>query len=379
MTVSVFDLFSVGIGPSSSHTVGPMRAANQFVATFVHDRVHDVSTIRVDLYGSLAATGAGHGTMSAILLGLEGCRPESITSEHKERRLAEIEECGRTRIDSIVPVPLTEHDIVLHPEIVLPTHPNGMTFTATDAQGQVIATETYFSVGGGFIVTEQSSRGGEHTCSVAFPYGSAQELLDLCDRRDISISQLALHNELCCRTEQDVRSGLLHLRDVMVECEQRSITREGMLPGRLEVRRRAKAWYERLCAEDPTRKPEFAEDWVNLVALAVNEENASGGRIVTAPTNGAAGIVPAVLHTQRTTPRPVARIQRRPRYDFYSLLEPSDPYSRNGRRSPEPRWVARVKSAQRPRWPRPHSPKSSVARHVKWRTPPRSQWNIASV
>lgn len=236
-------------------------------------------------------------TMSAILLGLEGCQPETITTEHKERRLAEIAASGVTRIGGVIPVPLTERDIDLHPDIVLPTHPNGMTFTAAGPHGRVLATETYFSVGGGFIVTEQTSgNSGQHPCSVALPYVSAQELLDICDRLDVSISEAALRNETCCRTENEVRAALLHLRDVMVECEQRSIAREGLLPGGLRVRRRAKVWYDRLNAEDPTRKPEFAEDWVNLVALAVNEENASGGRVVTAPTNGAAGIVPAVLH-----------------------------------------------------------------------------------
>lgn len=298
MTISVFDLFTIGIGPSSSHTVGPMRAANQFVVA-LRRRGHldDLEAMRVDLFGSLAATGAGHGTMSAILLGLEGCQPETITTEHKERRLAEIAASGVTRIGGVIPVPLTERDIDLHPDIVLPTHPNGMTFTAAGPHGRVLATETYFSVGGGFIVTEQTGgNSGQHPCSVALPYVSAQELLDICDRLDVSISEAALRNETCCRTENEVRAALLHLRDVMVECEQRSIAREGLLPGGLRVRRRAKVWYDRLNAEDPTRKPEFAEDWVNLVALAVNEENASGGRVVTAPTNGAAGIVPAVLH-----------------------------------------------------------------------------------
>lgn len=271
MTISVFDLFTIGIGPSSSHTVGPMRAANQFVVA-LRRRGHldDLEAMRVDLFGSLAATGAGHGTMSAILLGLEGCQPETITTEHKERRLAEIAASGVTRIGGVIPVPLTERDIDLHPDIVLPTHPNGMTFTAAGPHGRVLATETYFSVGGGFIVTEQTSgNSGQHPCSVALPYVSAQELLDICDRLDVSISEAALRNETCCRTENEVRAALLHLRDVMVECEQRSIAREGLLPGGLRVRRRAKVWYDRLNAEDPTRKPEFAEDWVNLVALAV--------------------------------------------------------------------------------------------------------------
>ncbi|BBX75695.1 L-serine ammonia-lyase [Mycobacterium shinjukuense] len=298
MTISVFELFTVGIGPSSSHTVGPMRAANRFVDTLRSDRrLHLVGTVQVDLYGSLAATGAGHGTMSAILLGLEGFRPELITAEIKELRLGEIAASATTWIDGMVPVPLTEGDIALHPDVVLPTHPNGMTFTAFDSRGSVLATRTYFSVGGGFVVTDQDNpNGAQHACPMALPYTSAAELLDICDRLDLAISEVALRNESCCRTEDEVRGALLHLRDVMVECAQQSIARDGLLPGGLQVRRRAKRWYDRLCTEDPTRKPEFAEDWVNLVALAVNEENASGGRVVTAPTNGAAGIVPAVLH-----------------------------------------------------------------------------------
>ncbi|AXN47618.1 L-serine dehydratase 1 [Mycobacterium marinum] len=298
MTISVFELFTVGIGPSSSHTVGPMRAANEFIATLRSAGQRDaVAAVQIDLFGSLAATGAGHGTMSAVLLGLEGFQPEAISSEAKERRLAEIAESGVTRIDGTVAVPLTEGDVKLHPDVVLPTHPNGMTLTATDSGGRVLATETYFSVGGGFIVTAGSDHSDDrHSCRTPLPYSSGQELLDICDQFGISISEVALRNESCCRSAQDVRSGLLHLRDVMVECEQQSISRDGLLPGSLQVRRRAKSWYERLNAEDPNRKPEFAEDWVNLVALAVNEENASGGRVVTAPTNGAAGIVPAVLH-----------------------------------------------------------------------------------
>lgn len=348
MTISVFDLFTIGIGPSSSHTVGPMRAANQFVVA-LRRRGHldDLEAMRVDLFGSLAATGAGHGTMSAILLGLEGCQPETITTEHKERRLAEIAASGVTRIGGVIPVPLTERDIDLHPDIVLPTHPNGMTFTAAGPHGRVLATETYFSVGGGFIVTEQTSgNSGQHPCSVALPYVSAQELLDICDRLDVSISEAALRNETCCRTENEVRAALLHLRDVMVECEQRSIAREGLLPGGLRVRRRAKVWYDRLNAEDPTRKPEFAEDWVNLVALAVNEENASGGRVVTAPTNGAAGIVPAVLHYAIHYTSAGAGTPTMSPCDSCSLLEPSDRCSRSEHRSPEPRSAVRARSVR---------------------------------
>ncbi|WP_205875715.1 L-serine ammonia-lyase [Mycobacterium camsae] len=298
MTISVFDLFTVGIGPSSSHTVGPMRAANAFAAALARDhQIDHLQAVRVDLYGSLAATGAGHGTMSAILLGLEGFRPETITVQTKERRLAEMAAAGTIRIGNVTSVPFTEHDINLHPDVVLPLHPNGMTFTATGPRAEVLATQTYFSVGGGFVVAEHGDLDDTpHHCPTALPYGSAEELLDICDRTGASISTVALRNESCCRTEQEVRSELLHLRQVMIDCERQSIARDGLLPGGLQVRRRAKALHARLSAEDPARSPEFAQDWVNLVALAVNEENASGGRVVTAPTNGAAGIVPAVLH-----------------------------------------------------------------------------------
>ncbi|OBB60540.1 L-serine ammonia-lyase [Mycobacterium sp. 852013-51886_SCH5428379] len=296
MTVSVFDLFTVGIGPSSSHTVGPMRAAARFVGSLQSaDLLSRTASVSVVLYGSLAATGAGHGTMSAVLLGLEGCEPESITTDHKERRLAEIATSGEIRLAGAVVVALTEDDFVCRPDEVLPRHPNGMTFTATDQHGHELASRSYCSIGGGFIV-DANGVTEEPSDPVELPYSSAVELLAICDEQQCPISQVALRNELSRRSESQVRTGLLHIRDVMAECERQSITREGVLPGVLGVRRRAKAWYERLTVEDPERDPQFAQDWVDLVALAVNEENASGGRVVTAPTNGAAGIVPAVLH-----------------------------------------------------------------------------------
>ncbi|KUI26341.1 L-serine ammonia-lyase [Mycobacterium sp. GA-2829] len=295
MTVSVFELFSVGIGPSSSHTVGPMRAAARFADALRRDGVlGDVSGVRVDLYGSLAATGAGHGTMAAVLLGLEGLRPETVTTDEYDEALARIRSTGCTCIGGVTPVPLTEDAICLHPDEVLPRHTNGMTFTAT-AGDRTVATATYFSVGGGFVVGEHD----EATDDVFAPplaYSSSQALLEICDTHGLTISEVALRNETSRRAEAEIRAQLLHIRDVMVDCAARGMARDGLLPGPLGVRRRAKRWYDRLRAEDPDRTPEFAHDWVDLVALAVNEENASGGRMVTAPTNGAAGIVPAVLH-----------------------------------------------------------------------------------
>ena len=298
MTISVFQLFSVGIGPSSSHTVGPMRAAGMFVDELVAgDLVDHVADVRVDLYGSLAATGAGHGTMPAILLGLEGYRPETIETDEMERRLAVIRAEGKIWLAGRIVIALTESDIALHPFRQLDHHPNAMTLTATSVHGEEVCRETYYSVGGGFVVTEADLKGPE----AGQPgddngFRSAAELLTLTAYDRISVSQAMMRQECVSRTEAQVRERLLHIRDVMVACENKGMSRDGYLPGNLRVRRRARAWFLRLNAEDPHRDPAFAEDWVNLVALAVNEENASGGRIVTAPTNGAAGIIPAVLH-----------------------------------------------------------------------------------
>lgn len=299
MTISVFDLFSVGIGPSSSHTVGPMRAAARFVDDLqTLAAVDAVADVRADLYGSLAATGAGHGTFTAVLLGLEGHRPEEILSADLEARVDAMRATGTIQLAGTHPIRLSEQDLILRPLTILPFHPNGMTLTAVDADGRELHRQTYFSVGGGFVVSEAETL--DATPRTADPqslaFGSAKELLELCHRRTCSVGELMLAVECENRAEDEVRRRLLHIRDVMVECEKRGVSRAGYLPGTLRVRRRAKDWYDRLIAEDPERLPEFAVDWVNLVALAVNEENASGGRIVTAPTNGAAGIVPAVLH-----------------------------------------------------------------------------------
>ena len=304
MTISVFDLFTVGIGPSSSHTVGPMRAAARFVeglrcgAFDRVDRLSRVAGVRVDLYGSLAATGAGHGTQPAILLGLDGHLPETIRTEVKEARLAELRSGADLLLGGEVPVQVREQDMVLHPLTVLPTHPNGMRLTAVDRDGDTVAAETYFSIGGGFVVTEAEASAAESgpEPTLGLTFSSAEELLKLTETEALSISEVMLAHETATRSEAEVRERLLHIRDVMVECERNGITHTGVLPGGLQVRRRAHEWFTRLNAEDPDRSAEFAEDWVNLVALAVNEENASGGRVVTAPTNGAAGIIPAVLH-----------------------------------------------------------------------------------
>ncbi|MGI9823827.1 L-serine ammonia-lyase [Agromyces sp. Marseille-Q5079] len=297
--VGVFDLFKIGIGPSSSHTVGPMHAAADYVAR-LGSAAADVARLDVELYGSLAATGRGHGTFTAVLLGLEGRRPDAISSAEVERRTAEIAQSGRIRLAGVVELPYGVDDLVLSPRTVLPRHSNAVRFAAFDADGGVLDEATYYSIGGGFIVRDGDGdgdvRGRVESAPVPHPYANADDLLRRCAIEGLSIAELAMRNETAATGEDEVRAGILRIRDAMLECVATGIRRDGVLPGGLSVRRRAPEWHARLLREDPDRSPEFAQEWVNLVALAVNEENAAGGRVVTAPTNGAAGIVPAVLH-----------------------------------------------------------------------------------
>lgn len=309
MWPSVFDLFSIGIGPSSSHTVGPMRAANRFVADLrARGELSTTVSVEVELFGSLAATGAGHGTMTAILLGLEGHQPELITTETKDERIAAMLASGEVLLGGEVSIPLTADDMVLHAGTTVPPHPNTMLLKAFDADGACLAKRFYYSVGGGFVLDEDEF-GADGTVDdtdgtrTAVPYGSAADLLAACAERGCSVSEVAMLNESVTRSRDEVRGGVLAIWDVMDRCVRRGVTTEGELPGGLGVHRRAKGWRDRLVVDDPIRSMSYAEDWVNLVALAVNEENAAGGRVVTAPTNGAAGIIPAVLHyARRYTP-----------------------------------------------------------------------------
>jgi L-serine dehydratase len=297
MSISVFDLFKVGIGPSSSHTVGPMRAAAEFVAA-LGTRALDVHELRVHLYGSLAATGRGHGTFSAVLLGLEGNRPDEILPDQVDERLARITTEGTVRIAGARELPFRESDIVLHPLTVLERHSNAMRFEVLDADGEPIDSATFYSVGGGFIVREGESETVQGTdVAEPLPFATAAELLQHCAEQGVGFSGVMLRNELATRSLDEIRAGILRIRDVMVDCVASSLSRDGLLPGGLQVRRRAPDWYRRLQAEGGAgNNPAYWQEWVNFIALAVNEENASGGRVVTAPTNGAAGIIPAVLH-----------------------------------------------------------------------------------
>ncbi|UKA54641.1 L-serine ammonia-lyase [Arthrobacter sp. FW305-BF8] len=307
MAVGVFDLFSIGIGPSSSHTVGPMRAAAVFAEELTSSGVLErVASLRVDLYGSLAATGHGHGTMTAVLLGLEGFHPELILPDEVEERLGSIAETGTLQLAGSVPLPYGVADMVLRPLTVLPRHTNGMTFTVFDAAGSELRKATFFSVGGGFIVREGEEDAAQQELDeskkeLPLPFRTAAELLKHCQNTSLSISDVMRVNEEDSRTEYEIREGLLHIYSVMEGCVEVSLKREGLLPGGLKVRRRAPDWHERLLKEGRDhggdyRDPKYWQEWVNLIALAVNEENASGGRVVTAPTNGAAGIIPAVLY-----------------------------------------------------------------------------------
>ena len=300
MALSVFDLFSVGIGPSSSHTVGPMRAAVQFAERLREDEVLTrVHRVKAELFGSLGATGLGHGSPAAVKLGLSGERPEVCEPRDVGDLLTRIREHGRLSLLGEHEIGFDEdEDLVLHRRKSLPLHPNGMTFTAWGEGEEPLSSHTYYSVGGGFVIGEDASgstRIVADSTPVPHPFTTGDQLLAICRETGLSMAQVMLQNELAWRSEEEVRSGLVHLWSVMSECIDNGMSTEGVLPGGLRVRRRAPELYRRLRSEGSSDDPLRGMDWLTLYALAVNEENAAGGRVVTAPTNGAAGIIPAVL------------------------------------------------------------------------------------
>ncbi|MCA3217487.1 MAG: L-serine ammonia-lyase [Burkholderiales bacterium] len=305
MAVSVFDLFKIGIGPSSSHTVGPMRAARRFVQRLAHDGVlARVTRVRTELHGSLGATGKGHGSDKAVLLGLEGEEPDQVDVESIEPRLHDIRSTGRLRLAGGPAIAFTEATDLAFLTKPLPFHANGMTFIAFDERGDELARRIYYSVGGGFVVSEELAADGSlqkkiapDTTVLPHPFHSGAELLALAERERCSIAQLMRRNERHWRGDAEIDAGLRAIWNAMQGCVDRGLRAEGVLPGPFKVKRRAPGLYRKLAVPGAgVTDPLAVMDWVNLFALAVNEENAAGGRVVTAPTNGAAGIVPAVLH-----------------------------------------------------------------------------------
>jgi L-serine dehydratase len=306
MAVSVFDLFKIGIGPSSSHTVGPMRAARQFVARLQHSGVlEQTTTVRCWLHGSLGATGKGHASDVAVLLGLSGHEPDTVEVDRIPALLAEVRDSQHITLAGTQRIAFHERDDLLFMRAPLPFHANGMRFVALDAEGKELAERIYYSVGGGFIVSDEVAADGSRQKVIApdatvlpLPFTSGDALLVLAQCEGLSIAQIMRRNEQHWRSDADIDAGLLHIWQVMQDCVKRGCATPGFLPGPFKVKRRAQGLYQALTAnpESALRDPLQVMDWVNLYALAVNEENAAGGRVVTAPTNGAAGIIPAVLH-----------------------------------------------------------------------------------
>lgn len=298
MNTSIFEIFKIGIGPSSSHTVGPMRAAREFAATLQSQAVLDqVARVRVELYGSLALTGHGHGTDRAILLGLLGEVPDEVDPASIEGRIKGIRTDDRIRLLGLSEIAFVEaRDLLFHKDQILPGHPNAMRFSAIDAAGKQVQTAVYYSVGGGFISREGEPPSARNAVkSPPYPFSSAADLLRMGDERSLPMWQLILENEKTWRSEEAVRKYLERIWLVMQDCVARGLKTEGILPGGLNVRRRAPKLARKL-GEIGASDPLAPMDWVNVFAMAVNEENAAGGRVVTAPTNGAAGIIPAVAH-----------------------------------------------------------------------------------
>lgn len=300
MAVSVFDMFKIGIGPSSSHTVGPMRAALAFCEDLKEKgKLVETAAVVVKLYGSLALTGIGHGTDKAVILGLLGETPRGVDPDAIEGMLEQVRTAKRITLLGEREIAFdSEEGIEFHKEERLPRHSNGMGLVAFGADGNVLYDDIFYSIGGGFIVREGEDEGeGESDADrqIPYPFDTAGELLDHCRRKDVSIWELMLENELTWRDEATVRRELLAIWQVMQECTQRGLREEGNLPGGLKVRRRAPRLYHELGLQKGVAHLDLL-DWVNVYAMAVNEENAAGGQVVTAPTNGAAGIIPAVLH-----------------------------------------------------------------------------------
>lgn len=302
MAISVFDLFKVGIGPSSSHTVGPMRAAGMFALLLQKEGLLDQTAgVKAELYGSLGATGKGHGSDIGIMLGLMGHTPDMVDVDAVPGLIQQARTLQSIALLAIQPIAFREKEhVLMYRREAMAEHPNGMQFSAFDAAGAVLRQVKYLSVGGGFVVTVGARNDQVLTAyqQVPYPFTSGDQLLALCKQHGLTLSELMWANERTWRTDEEIRSQLLYLWRVMRECVQRGLAHEGTLPGPFKVQRRAPilAAQLRARAERVLSDPLSVLDWVNVYAFAVNEENAAGGRVVTAPTNGAAGVIPAVLH-----------------------------------------------------------------------------------
>jgi L-serine dehydratase len=301
MNHSVFDFFKIGIGPSSSHTVGPMNAARAFVEELrERGELAQVHALEVGLYGSLALTGLGHATDRAVLLGLAGHRPEQVEAAQAEATIRGVNEARRLDLLGTHQIEFDRAtQLALRKRELLPLHTNGMRFVALTQQGERLHAADFYSVGGGFIVRDEAQPAkGEARAQAPYAFDTARELLELCREHGLEIHELMRARELTWRTAEQLRAELLHLWQVMQDCVQRGFNAQGLLPGVLKVRRRAPKLYRQLAALGSPQQVHVM-DWVNAWAMAVNEENAAGGRVVTAPTNGAAGIIPAVLQYYR--------------------------------------------------------------------------------
>ncbi|MGQ2995583.1 L-serine ammonia-lyase [Variovorax sp.] len=303
MMLSAFDIFKIGIGPSSSHTVGPMRAALLFARSLERQGLLErVARLRVDLFGSLGATGHGHATDQGVILGLFGDAPDTVRPETVQPRLETLRRGGTLMLLGTTPIAFDRvRDIVFRGEESLPEHPNAMRFTAFATDDAVLAEGRYFSVGGGFVVEGGQAVAQTAAVAVPHPFSTGDELMAQCRENGLSVAALVLRNECAWRPEAEVRAGLLRIWGVMQQCVQRGFGIDNplaaqALPGPLRMRRRAGELHRELLAQAGAADPLAAMDWVNAFAMAVNEENAAGGRVVTAPTNGAAGVVPAVMH-----------------------------------------------------------------------------------
>lgn len=373
--ISIFDIFKIGIGPSSSHTVGPMKAAAAFADLLNAENLDtQVARIVIEVYGSLALTGIGHGTFDALLLGLEGSLPHDIPLADIPQRLERIRTQHVLKLNGREMAFNPEKDLDIRGDKVLPKHPNGLNFIAYNSDGQKLKEQIYYSVGGGFIVTDEGfAQEAQENADVPYPYKNCDELLAQCRLNQLNISEVVLANEaaLAGCDEAEVRRRVAAVADVMENCIKRGLGAEGQLPGGLNVRRRAPQLAAKLKV---LRESEIVNTqlWPMVYAMAVNEENAAGGRVVTAPTNGAAGIIPAVLHYFRKF-NPHANQSRVE--DFLLTAGAIGICTKPTHRFPVRTSAAKAKSAWHVPWRQAHTPKLSAVHRNKWKTPPKWPWN----